>query len=194
MVREVAVGIFLSEAIESVEVSFFGLLRCKPQLSLFVLSWPVIILRLDTELFLLLELRYVVVDDLTEGLGLGMSLLFVLRLFIVTEAGNLGGGILSCFGGGGGWLDSLSPAAWEALILFFDPDRFQLRLNFLRNEFVEDGVGGSSGLDNSAAGVSLLANLLAFKARGPVNLAGLFSVEMSIVVKSPLVFDRGMRC
>ena len=76
----------------------------------------------------------------------------------------------------------------------FDPDRFQPRLNFLRNEVVEDGVGGSSGLETSA-GVSVLANLFTFKARGPVNLAGLFSVvEVSIVVKSPLVLDRGIRC
>ena len=40
--------------------------------------------------------------DLTEGLGLGISLLLLLILFMVEEAGNLGGGILSCFGGGGG--------------------------------------------------------------------------------------------
>lgn len=130
---------------------------------------------------------------MTEGLGLGISLSLLPRLFIVVEVGNLGGGILSCFGGGGGLLASLPPAACEALAVFFEPDRFQPRLSFLRNEVVEDGVGGSSGLETSA-GVSVLATLFTFKARGPVNLAGLFSFEMSIVIKSPLVFDRGMRC
>lgn len=73
----------------------------------------------------------------------------------------------------------------------FEPDRFQPRLNFLRSEVADEGVGGSSGLETSA-GMSVLANLLTFNARGPVNLIGLGSHEASKVVKSPLVFERGM--
>jgi hypothetical protein len=76
-------------------------------------------------------------------------------------------------------------------VVAFEPDRFQPRLNFLRSEVADEGVGGSSGLETSA-GVSLLANLFTFNARGPVNLIGLLSLEASKVVKSPLVFERGM--
>jgi hypothetical protein len=49
--------------------SFFGL-PLTPQLSLFVLSWPANTFRLEVELFLRLESRYVV--DVIDGLGLGM--------------------------------------------------------------------------------------------------------------------------
>jgi hypothetical protein len=54
VVLELDVGIFRSVATLSVEASFFGL-RVRPQLSLLV--WPVNMVKLETELFLLLELR-----------------------------------------------------------------------------------------------------------------------------------------
>ncbi len=81
-------------AIFSVGCSFFGL-PFTPQLSLLVLSWPANTFRLEAELFRRLESRYVV--DLVEGLGLGT--VYPLSEFNVAEAGNRGGGILSCFGG-----------------------------------------------------------------------------------------------
>ena len=48
--------------------SFFGL-PLTPQLSLFVLSWLANALKLEAELFLRLESKYVV--DFIDGLGLG---------------------------------------------------------------------------------------------------------------------------
>jgi hypothetical protein len=97
----------------------------------------------------------------------------------------------SCFGGWGAYSASRSVAACEMLRLFFEPDLFQLRLSFRRNEDAEDGVGGSSGLE-VPVGVSVFCGLVDFGARGPVSRVDRFSSEVSIVVKSPLVFDRGM--
>lgn len=147
-VMRVEVEMFLSVPASN-ELSFFGLLLI-PQLSLRVLSWPLNMLRLEAELFLRFESRYVV--DFTEGLGLGTVKL--LRLFIVADTGNRGGGILSCFGGWGGYSDPLSFAACETLILLFEVLLFHPRLNFRRKEVAEDGVVGSSGLDISG-GVSI---------------------------------------
>lgn len=56
VVLELEVGMFRSVATLSVDASFFGL-RVRPQLSLLFLSWPVSMVKLETELFLLLELR-----------------------------------------------------------------------------------------------------------------------------------------
>ncbi len=103
----------------------------------------------------------------------------MLKLFIVAEAGSLGGGILSCFGGCGGYSDSRSFAACERLMLFFEVVLFQPKLSFLRSEEVDEGVAGSSGLD-TWVGVLLFKGLLTFWARGPVNLGGL-SVPFSPV-------------
>ena len=124
--------------------------------------------------------------DFTEGLGLG-----TVKLFIVADAGNFGGGMLSCFGGCGAYSESRSLAAWEILRLFFEAFLFQLRLSFRRNEDVEDGVVGSSGLEISV-GVSIFCGFPNFCARGPVSRAGRLSSEVSIVVKSPLVLDLGI--
>lgn len=53
-----------------------------------------------------------------------------------------------CFGGCGGYSDSLSLAACDILMLLLEVVLFQPILNFLRNDEVEDeGVEGSSGLD-----------------------------------------------
>jgi hypothetical protein len=78
----------------SVDSLFFGL-PFTPQLSLLVLSCPANTFRLEVELLRRLESKYVV--DLIEGLGLGT--VYPLSEFNVAEAGNRGGGILSCFGG-----------------------------------------------------------------------------------------------
>jgi len=123
-----------------------------------------------------------------EGLGLGT--VAVLKLFIVAEAGNLGGGMLSCFGGCGGYSESRSFAACERLMLFFEVVLFQPKLSFLRSEEVDEGVVGSSGLDNWV-GVLLFKGFPNFWARGPVNLCGL-SFPFSTALKSPLVVDRGI--
>ena len=127
--------------------------------------------------------------DLIDGLGLGT--VAVLRLFIVAEAGSLGGGMLSCLGGCGGYSDSRSLAACERLMLLLEVVLFQPKLSFLRSEDVDEGVVGSSGLDNWV-GVLLFMDLPIFRARGPVNLGGL-SFPFSPVLKSPLVVDRGIK-
>jgi len=54
----------------------------------------------------------------------------------VVDAGRRGGGIPSYFGG---YSDSLSLAACDVFVPLF-----QLRLNFLRREEVDDGVSGVS--------------------------------------------------
>ena len=123
---------------------------------------------LEIELFRRLESRYVV--DLTLGLGLGT--LWLLEVLIVADAGRRGGGMLSCFGGCGGYSDSLSLAACDALMLLFEVLLFQPRLSFRRREVPEDGVEGSSVLD-ALVGVSFFTGFANFWARGPVNLAGL---------------------
>jgi hypothetical protein len=53
---------------ESEDCSFLGL-PFNPHESLLVRAWPPNVLKLEAELFRLLESRYVV--DFTEGLGLG---------------------------------------------------------------------------------------------------------------------------
>jgi hypothetical protein len=52
-------------------------------------------------------------------------------------------------------------------MLFLEPLRFHDRLNFLRNELMDDGVGGSSGLDRGGGDLALAD---AFCARGPDGL------------------------
>jgi hypothetical protein len=126
---------------------------------------------------------------LIDGLGLGT--VAVLKLFIVAEAGSLGGGMLSCFGGCGGYSESRSFAACERLMLFFEVVLFHPKLSFLRREEVEEGVVGSSGLDNWV-GELLFKGFTTFWARGPVNLGGL-SLPFSTALNSPLVVDRGMK-
>ena len=108
----------------------------------------------------------------------------------MADAGSFGGGMLSCFGGGGAYSESRSFAAWEMLRLFFEVFLFQLRLSFRRIEELEDGVVGS-GLEISG-GVSIFWGFVNFWARGPLTRAGRFSNEVSMVVKSPLVLDRGI--
>lgn len=71
----------------------------------------------------------------------------VIKLFNVADAGNFGGGISLCLGGGGGYSESLSLAACDKLTLFFEVVLFQPMLSLRLNEDVEDGVEGSSGLD-----------------------------------------------
>jgi hypothetical protein len=77
-----------------------------------------------------------------EGLGL---LPVVLRLLTVADTGSLGGGMLSCLGGCGGYSASRSlvafdtPPCWDKLA--FDVLLFHPRLNFLLSEVpFDDGV------------------------------------------------------
>lgn len=90
---------------------------------------------------------------LTDGLGLFFA---ELRFETVAETGKRGGGICSLLR-----LRSkvLSCADFES---FFP--RFHDKLNFLRSELIDDGVGGSSGSD--AGGVGEIA-LEGRGARGP---------------------------
>lgn len=163
-------GRFFSVRVSGV-CSFLGL-PLMPQLSLLVRSWPLKILKLETELLRRFESRNVV--DFNEGLGLGTA--WELIFPVVAEAGSLGGGMLSCFGMSGAYSDALSFAAREtaALILDFDVLRFQPRLSFRRSEEVDDGVVGSSGLE-TCVGVSVFAVRVNFWARGPVSLGPLCS-------------------
>lgn len=110
----------------------------------------------------------------------------------MADAGNFGGGILSCFGGAGAYSEPLSVAACEMLLLPFDVLLFQLRLNLRRKDDAEEGVVGSSGLEISV-GVSVLEILVNLGALGPVSLAGRAgSVASSWILKSPLVLDLGI--
>lgn len=119
---------------DSVAPSFLG--DPLPNVPLRFLSRPLNRLRLDTEDFLRCEV------DLTDGLGL------VTVLLIRAEAGIFGGGMLSCFGGCGGW----SPAELLLLLLLLlDVFLFQLKLSFRRNDVPEEGVMGFSGLEISEA-------------------------------------------
>lgn len=93
------------------------------QLSLFVRSWPEVVLVLTIDF----RLPCVVL------LGLGVDTEPGAQ---VADAGRRGGGIPSYFGG---YSDSLSFAACDTFIPLF-----QLRLNFLRKEELEDGVSGVS--------------------------------------------------
>lgn len=124
------------------------------RLSLRFLSWAMMALRLDVELFRLLDSRYVpVVLDLVEGVGLG-GFDVVGMLFTVAEMGMRGGGIESCRM----LCSCLSPGSW--LMLALEALRFQDRLSFRLSELMDDGVGGSSGLDSGGddlAGGALVA-------------------------------------
>lgn len=105
------------------------------------------------------------------GLGLGSS-----GPFQVAEAGSLGGGISSCFGGFGGKSASLSAAvcAFEAL-------RLRVKLNLRRSELPKEVVAISTELAVSMLAASSLDAFLGFCKRGPVNRVGLASAPTSKV-------------
>ena len=121
-------------------------------------------LRLEVELFRLLDSRYVpVVLDLVEGVGLGGF--DVEMLLTVADIGMRGGGMESCLMG----CSDLSPGSW--LTLAFEALLFQDKLSFRLNELIEDGVGGSSGLERG--GEFLVAGALVamdFGGLGPDGL------------------------
>lgn len=71
------------------------------------------------------------------GLGLGKN-----GPLHVADAGNLGGGIWSCFGGFGGSSASLSAGVLDEL-------RLRVRLNLRRKLFPNDGVVAPVGLGSS---------------------------------------------
>ena len=104
-------------------------------------------------------------------LGLGSS-----GPFQVAEAGSLGGGMSSCFGGFGGKSASLSAAvrAFEAL-------RLRVRLNLRRKELPKELVPASTELAVSMLDASSLEAFLVFCKRGPVNRLGLASAPTSKV-------------
>lgn len=123
-------------------------------------------LRLEAELLRLLDSRYVPVAlDLVEGVGLGG--LLVGRLFRVAETGILGGGMDS-------WLalacELESPCNW--LVLLLDALRFQDKLSFRLSELMDEGVGGSSGLESGAGDfeVGCFVAIPLGAARGPDGL------------------------
>lgn len=105
------------------------------------------------------------------GLGLGSS-----GPFQVAEAGSLGGGISSCFGGFGGRSASLSAAvcAFEAL-------RLRVKLSLRRSELPKEFVAVSTELAVSMLAASSLDAFLGFCKRGPVNRVGLASAPTSKV-------------
>lgn len=95
-------------------------------------------LRLEAELFRLLDSKYVPVPfDFDEGVGLGA---FVVEGMLpnVADMGILGGGIESCL--------TLFESTFSGRLLpFLDALRFHDRLNFRLIEVpIDDGVGGSS--------------------------------------------------
>ncbi len=127
-------------------------------------SWAMMAFRLEAELFRLRDSRYVPLPfDFVEGVGLGG--LLVDMLLTVAEMGILGGGMESCLT----LCSALSPCSWP--MLFLEALRFQDRLNFLLKELMDDGVGGSSGLE-SGGGDFVPADFMAigFGARGPEGL------------------------
>jgi hypothetical protein len=107
--------------------------------------------------------------DFVEGVGLGGFP--VVMLLSVAETGILGGGIESCLTPYGSLFSGI-----EWLPLPLDALRFQDKLNFRLNELlIDEGVGGSSGLDNGgeafvegALVVAVAAVVIGFgAARGP---------------------------
>ena len=125
---------------------------------------------------LMLELEvFLVVRDCMLfwlGLGLGSS-----GPFQVAEAGSLGGGISSCFGGFGGNTASLSTA-----VCTFEALRLRVKLNFRRRELPKEDVPASTGLAVSMLDASSLEAFLGFCKRGPVNRVGLASAPTSKVL------------
>lgn len=119
-------------------------------------------LRLEAELFRLRDSRYVPVPlDFVDGVGLG-PLLVEATLFKVAEMGILGGGMESCLT----LLWSALSLSW--LMLFFEALRFQDKLSFRRRELMDDGVGGSSGLESGGGDlVPARFAVIGFGARGP---------------------------
>jgi len=104
-------------------------------------SWETMAFRLEAELLRLLDSRYVPVPlDLIDGAGLGG--LAVGRLFMVADAGIRGGGMESCFAV---LWSPFSPGNWPP---FLEALRFHDRLSFLLSELIDEGVGGSSGLES----------------------------------------------
>ncbi len=105
------------------------------------------------------------------GLGLGSS-----GPFQVAEAGSLGGGMSSCFGGCGGKSPSLSAAvcALEAL-------RLRVKLSLRRRELPKEVATASIELVVSMLDASSLETFLGFCNRGPVNRLGLTSAPTSKV-------------
>jgi hypothetical protein len=112
--------------------------------------------------------------------------------FVVADAGSLGGGILSCLGGCGGYSEPLSFAAWDRLMLLFELLLFQPKLSLRRRDVPDEGVDGSSGLDG-VGGSSFLGVFVVLGARGPVKRWFLCSGPVSNAEISPLVLDLGIR-
>lgn len=143
------------------------------QFSLLVLSWP----RLAAELFLLLDSRYELFA-LTDGLGLFLA---ELRFPTVAEIGNRGGGICS--------LLILRSTVFSDVLAFesvLEVLRFHDKLNFLRKELIEDGVGGSSGSEIGGVGDFAFTGRWA---RGPEGFCGGFTSRGSVIFPRSPVCD-----
>lgn len=120
-----------------------------------------------------LDVFLVALDWMLFWLGLGLGSSGPLQ---VAEAGSLGGGISSCFGGFGGRSASLSAAvcAFEAL-------RLRVKLSLRRSELPKELVAVSTELAVSMLAASSLDAFLGFCKRGPVNRVGLASAPTSKV-------------
>lgn len=119
--------------------------------------------------------------DLFEGVGLDD---FELKLLVVAETGIRGGGIESCLA----VLPSIvSPLG--CLAPFFEALRLNVRLSLRLMELMDEGVGGSSGLERGG-GDFATDFVLVLCARGPEGLCTAKSTaESSGRVRSPPVFD-----
>lgn len=122
---------------------------------------------LEVELLRRLDSRYVPVPvDFVEGVGLDG---FELKPFAVAEWGIRGGGIESCLGR---FPSVFSPLG--CLPPFFDALLLNVKLSLRLIELIDEGVGGSSGLERGggdfAAGFVVVAVVFGFCARGPWGL------------------------
>jgi hypothetical protein len=120
--------------------------------------------RLEAELFRRRDSKYVPVPlDLIDGVGLAG--LPAGRLFIVLEAGIRGGGMESCLTFFG------SPFSAWARLPFLEALRFHDKLSFLLSEVMDEGVGGSSGLESGGGDLACrVVVATGFGARGPEGL------------------------
>lgn len=119
--------------------------------------------------------------------GVGLEDFVVGMLFVVADAGIRGGGMEPCFNG---LLSAFS--AWGWPLPFFDALRFHDRLSFLLSDVMDEGVGGSSGLDSGGGDLGGFI-VTGLGARGPEGLVWWTadSVEgvSSGALKSPPVLD-----
>jgi hypothetical protein len=138
-------------------------------------------LRLEAELFLLRDSRYVPV-------GLVVVAALEILVLLPLTAGNVMlwvKELLSCFAAG---ISSAFSVICPPLLLFA-PFLFHVRLSLRRNEVIDDGVGGSSGLDMGAGDFG--GCRVIFNPRGPDGFVGIEGSAPTVDAfgRSPPVFD-----